>query len=132
MPSEDSVEWQRHGEYEEKDRGEWTHEYRRAPQITAREYLRTYIDAYILLQRLPVIEAEDSDPTKVCDTESEQHGDMYWYVQVRQKALLNLYQECGWPDNWRREEFLTKWEKIKEDLRSKTRERMKLDLDIRS
>ena len=90
MPPEDSVEWQRHGEYEEKDRGEWTHKYRRAPQITAREYLRTCIDAYVLQQRLPVIEAEDSDSTKVCDTESEQHGDMYWDVSVSASLVIEL------------------------------------------
>ncbi|MCJ1431000.1 hypothetical protein MMC27_000350 [Xylographa pallens] len=127
-PPEDLVEWLRHGEYEEKDRGEWTHEYRRAPLITAREYLQTCICAYASLQRLPVIEAEDNDPEKVFDTESEKHGAMYRDAQTRQKALLDLYHECGWPDDWRRDEFLMKWEKINENLSLQTRERMKRNL----
>ncbi|KAF8208300.1 hypothetical protein K438DRAFT_1755000 [Mycena galopus ATCC 62051] len=105
--SEETVEWRRHGEVLDTDEGReqasWT-EYRRAPLVPAARYFSELIHAYHSLSRLPVIEAEYSDPLEdlsrdYCPEET----------QEKQQALLTLYRECGWPHEWRRAEFLAKW-----------------------
>lgn len=48
----------------------------------------------------------------------------------KQDALLTLYRQCGWPDQWRREEFITKWEITKKGIERRAREAMKKDPDF--
>jgi hypothetical protein len=35
--------------------------------------------------------------------------------------LLTLYRECGWPDEWRRAEFIEKWQVKKRDIDARSR-----------
>jgi hypothetical protein len=35
--------------------------------------------------------------------------------------LLTLYRECGWPDEWRRAEFIEKWQAKKRDIDARSR-----------
>jgi hypothetical protein len=156
-PDEYTPEWKRHGEYEEEDRSKWTHDYRRAPLISVRQWLIDMIEAYRNLERLPVLRAEDNDPRMEkgeqgekmntdLETENEMERDGYgrikavrlqYYAPIyradiepqmqrekrkKQWALMALYRECGWPNNWRRDEFLKKWKAIDESLNRQARE----------
>ncbi|KAJ7818111.1 hypothetical protein B0H14DRAFT_3474090 [Mycena olivaceomarginata] len=41
--------------------------------------------------------------------------------ELEQQTLLALYRECGWPDEWRRAEFVAKWDAQKEKITDKWR-----------
>ncbi|KAJ7139476.1 hypothetical protein C8R44DRAFT_764578 [Mycena epipterygia] len=123
-PPHDTVEWRRHGEVPNAD---WT-EYRRTPLVPAARYLSEIIYAYRSLSRLPVINADRNDPK-----EKRYSTPPSWYAtqeREEQDALLTLYRECGWPDQWRREEFITKWETKKKEIGGRAREAMKMDPDF--
>lgn len=40
------------------------------------------------------------------------------------ETLLTLYRECGWPDQWRRAEFLEKWTVQLEEIAARSRKAM--------
>ncbi|KAF7366454.1 SWIM-type domain-containing protein [Mycena sanguinolenta] len=105
VPS-DMAEWRRHGP-EDDDKWEETQktEYRRAPFVPAVRYYSEFIYAYRSLSRLPIISPSNSDPNE----ERPHASDYFQEAKEEQQALLALYRECGWPDEWRRAEFLAKW-----------------------
>ncbi|KAJ7691332.1 hypothetical protein B0H17DRAFT_1133853 [Mycena rosella] len=122
-PPEDTVEWRRHGEVagDEWDRMIWT-EHRRAPLVPAAQYFPEIIDAYRSLARLPLIEAHLSDPMHKRVYPSDYPG---WIVTQERElldGLLALYRECGWPDEWRRAEFVTKWAAKRKEIDDRARE----------
>jgi hypothetical protein len=41
-----------------------------------------------------------------------------------QNTLLALYRECGWPDDWRRAEFMAKWKTKKREIDARARQAM--------
>ncbi|KAF7366537.1 SWIM-type domain-containing protein [Mycena sanguinolenta] len=119
VPS-DTVEWRRYSDgAEDDDNWEETQktEYRRAPLVPAVRYYSEFIYAYSSLSRLPVISASNSDPNE----EPYQPSTYYSEVKEEQQALLALYRECGWPDEWRRAEFLAKWAAQKAEITRKRR-----------
>ncbi|KAK7063890.1 SWIM-type domain-containing protein [Favolaschia claudopus] len=114
-PSENTSEWVRHGriryhseEWELMLRTEW----RRATIVPAARYFEELIYAYHSLSRLPVIDPTWSEPASyyVKDEEQEQ-----------QSALLELYRECGWPDNWQREKFMAEWTVKHDEIQTRWR-----------
>ncbi|KAJ7789472.1 hypothetical protein B0H14DRAFT_242716 [Mycena olivaceomarginata] len=115
---EDSVEWRRHGDVPDSqfERNEASKtEYRRAPLVRAAHYFSELIYAYRSLKRLPIIDAHRSEPYR------EGHPPSYsqWALNLEreeQETLLTLYRECGWPDKWRRAEFIEKWQVKKRDI----------------
>ncbi|KAJ7691335.1 hypothetical protein B0H17DRAFT_1063515 [Mycena rosella] len=124
-PPEDTVEWRRHGEVagDEWDRMIWT-EYRRAPLVPVAQYFPEIIDAYRSLARLPLIEAHLRDPMHKRVYSSYYPG---WIVTQERElldGLLGLYRECGWPDEWRRAEFVTKWAAKRKEIDDRAREEM--------
>ncbi|KAJ6481704.1 hypothetical protein C8R45DRAFT_310191 [Mycena sanguinolenta] len=119
VPS-DTVEWRRHsGGPEDADKWEEVQktEYRRAPLVPAVRYYSEFIYAYSSLSRLPVIRASNSDPNE------EPHYPSTYSQEVKeeQQALLALYRECGWPDEWRRAEFVAKWAAQSKEIAKKWR-----------
>ncbi|KAJ7895982.1 hypothetical protein B0H14DRAFT_2679891 [Mycena olivaceomarginata] len=120
-PSQNTVEWRRHGEISDKDEATWT-EYRRAPLVPAARYFSELIYAYRSLERLPIIAPDISDPKE------ERHPSYAGWLgdsqQAEQQTLLKLYRDCGWPDDWRRAEFVEKWEIEKEEIGDRAREAM--------
>ncbi|KAJ7789471.1 hypothetical protein B0H14DRAFT_242757 [Mycena olivaceomarginata] len=119
---EDIVEWRRHDVLDsqfERDEASNT-EYRRAPLVRAAHYFSELIYAYRSLKRLPVIDADLSEPYR------EGHSPSYskWGLNLKreeQETLLTLYRECGWPDEWRRAEFIEKWQVKKRDIDARSR-----------
>lgn len=116
-----TVEQRRNPGWEERrwsDIFNWT-DYRRTPLVPANVYWRTIIDAYRSLKCLPIIEPQRSY-TKLDYTNSHLHKDSdeqqarkiararenQTKLEEEQGNLLRLYRECGWPDQWRREEFV--------------------------
>ncbi|KAJ7129166.1 hypothetical protein C8R44DRAFT_776066 [Mycena epipterygia] len=125
---QDTVEWRRHGEFPHGDweRAMWT-EYRRAPLVPAARYLSEIIYAYRSLSRLPVINAYSNDPK---EKEPWYPSRSSWAVtqeQEEQDTLLALYQECGWPDQWRRADFVAKWEAEKKEIDRRAREAREME-----
>ncbi|KAF7343481.1 SWIM-type domain-containing protein [Mycena venus] len=114
-PPCETVEWRRHGEVPQDGwvKARWT-EYRRAALVPAARYFEEVIYAYRSLSRLPVIKADYNDPNdnNFLSTDEERE---------EQQTLLTLYHECGWPDEWRREEFVAKWDAKKEEIVEKWR-----------
>lgn len=110
----------------------WT-EYRRAPLVPAAHYLSELIYAYRSLSRIPIINPDYNDPKEERRPIVGRYG---WITQrvsrvcqsivfpvlksvqeyESQDTLINLYQEFGWPDQWRRAEFLAKWETKREEI----------------
>ncbi|KAJ7691306.1 hypothetical protein B0H17DRAFT_1201161 [Mycena rosella] len=86
-----TVEWRRHGEvlYTEWDRVRWT-EYRRARLVPAAQYLSEVIYAYRSLAKVAGM---------WMDTTAREYREDW----------LDVYRQCGWPDEWRRAEFLANW-----------------------
>ncbi|KAJ7474012.1 hypothetical protein FB451DRAFT_1466466 [Mycena latifolia] len=130
FPPEDTIEFRRHGEVPdsdaERERATWT-EYRRAPLVPAAGYLSEVIYAYRSLARLPVIEADHS-----AHAEEKTYPQNYpmWIIrkeQEHQEGLLTLYRECGWPDNWRRAEFVARWKTKKKEIDVRAREAMQME-----
>ncbi|KAJ7924406.1 hypothetical protein B0H13DRAFT_1978302 [Mycena leptocephala] len=122
-PPQNTVEWRRHGKVSdaEFDQATWT-EYRRAPLVPAAHYFSELIYAYRSLSRLPVILPERNDP-------KETRYPIYpaWLAnqeREEQNTLLALYRECGWPDEWRRAEFMTKWKTQKREIDTRARQAM--------
>jgi len=131
-PTNDAVEWRRHGEVgpteEEKNQAEWT-EYRRTPLVHAAHYFSEVIFAYRSLLRLPIVDPDRSDPK-----EEPQHHSSYpiWMIteeREEKETLLNLYRACGWPDQWRRAEFVAKWTVAKKEIRARARQAQEQDED---
>ncbi|KAJ7642728.1 hypothetical protein DFH06DRAFT_605925 [Mycena polygramma] len=116
-PPSDIVEWRRHGEPSEW--GHWT-ECRRAPLVTAERYFSDLIHAYRSLLRLPVINSGYNDPLEEPDSRSA----AWCQIQEREEkqTVLALYHECGWPDKWRRAEFMSKWEAKKKEIDARVHE----------
>ncbi|KAJ6588445.1 hypothetical protein B0H19DRAFT_1248105 [Mycena capillaripes] len=102
-PPSDTVEWKRHAVPNEKWEEAVSKEYRRAPLVPAARYFLELIYAYRSLSRLPVINADLNDPKQEARSNEGRE---------KQQTLLALYLECGWPDQWRRVEFLAKWETL--------------------
>ncbi|KAF8211609.1 hypothetical protein K438DRAFT_1807599 [Mycena galopus ATCC 62051] len=102
----DTVEWRRYG-----DSHPWTEEticteYRRATLVPAARYFSELIYAYRSLSRVPIMNPDESDPKN----QYRCNNDMWLASEEReiQQMLLMLYRECGWPDDWRRAEFVEK------------------------
>ncbi|KAJ7356692.1 hypothetical protein DFH08DRAFT_849739 [Mycena albidolilacea] len=118
---EDSVEWRRHGDVLDSQFDEaGKTQYRRAPLVRAAHYFSELIYAYRSLKRLPIIDADRSEPYR------EGHSPSYskWALNLEreeQETLLTLYRECGWPDEWRRAEFIKKWQVKKRDIDARSR-----------
>ncbi|KAJ6605359.1 hypothetical protein DFH09DRAFT_1353822 [Mycena vulgaris] len=130
QPPQDTVEWKRHGEVAdgELDRAMWT-DYRRAPLVPAVQYLSEVIYAYRSLARLPLIDANRSDPACALDYPPNYPDWIVREEQEQQDGLLTLYRECGWPDEWRRAEFVAKWEAKRKEIAARTRRRMDMQGD---
>ncbi|KAF7346221.1 hypothetical protein MSAN_01849000 [Mycena sanguinolenta] len=122
-PQRGTVEWQRHGKVLDAERDEvmWT-EYRRATLVPAARYLSEIIYAYRSLSRLPIIDPVRNDPT-----EERQPSYYVWLAEKEreeQETLLSLYRECGWPEAWRRAEFVERWKVKKEEIDARVRQAM--------
>ncbi|GAB7349782.1 hypothetical protein MBLNU459_g0501t1 [Dothideomycetes sp. NU459] len=110
-----TVESRRCPEYDEHNFNkamEW-HDYRWAPLVPAAEYWRTMCDAYSSLERLPIMDPDCNDPEY-----KQPASPMSKQTKETQQTLLRLYPERGWPENWRRDEFMQKCnaEKLRKDL----------------
>ncbi|KAJ7610265.1 hypothetical protein DFH06DRAFT_1485610 [Mycena polygramma] len=101
LPPYNAAEWRRHGE----DELGWT-DYRRAPLVPAARYFSELIYAYRSLSRLPAIDPDHNPKETPCTRQGRDE----------QEALLSLYRECGWPDEWRRADFVAKWEVQKKEI----------------
>ncbi|KAJ6508940.1 hypothetical protein C8R45DRAFT_969365 [Mycena sanguinolenta] len=125
-PPRDTVEWRRHGKVSdaEQDQAMWT-EYRRATLVPAARYFSEVIHAYRSLSRLPIIHPDRNDPKE------ERRPSYYvWLAEKEreeQETLLTLYRECGWPEAWRRAEFIERWEVRKEEIDNRARQAMLQD-----
>ncbi|KAJ7630422.1 hypothetical protein FB45DRAFT_915447 [Roridomyces roridus] len=108
-----SSESGRHGDVPD-DELEWT-DYRRAPLVRAADYFSEVIYAYRSLSRLPVIHADLNDPLE------KRHVTLQAADKQQQDTLMALYRECGWPNEWRRDEFLEKWEAARAEIASRAR-----------
>ncbi|KIN06781.1 hypothetical protein OIDMADRAFT_15929, partial [Oidiodendron maius Zn] len=120
-PPKQAIEYRRHKEVEERS---GTLEYHYAPLVPAAKYLRTLINCYRPLDRIPLMDAYHSDQ----DFGKEVHRDgLNWYyekIQDEQSSILALYKECGWPDNWDRATFVEKWTVLEEVLKQRGQERI--------
>ncbi|KAJ7031532.1 hypothetical protein C8F04DRAFT_1110564 [Mycena alexandri] len=114
---EDAVEWRRHGEVgrsqEEQTRAQWT-EYRRTPLVPAAHYFSEVIFAYRSLLRLPFVDPDRNDP-------KEEHHPSFpvWIITEEREefeTLLTLFREYGWPNQWRRAEFIEKWTAARKEI----------------
>ncbi|KAJ6511366.1 hypothetical protein C8R47DRAFT_1314354 [Mycena vitilis] len=116
LPS-NTVEWRRHGEVSDEnfDTAVWT-EYRRAPLVPAARYFSELIFAYRSLSRLPVIMGDYNDPA------AKRRSDGWTQEREQQETLPSLYRECGWPDEWRRAEFIAKWDVKKKEIDARARQ----------
>ncbi|KAJ7624987.1 hypothetical protein DFH06DRAFT_1339775 [Mycena polygramma] len=127
-PSSTTVEWRRHGEVsdEDYDTAQWT-EYRRVPLVPAARYFSELIRAYRSLSRLPIIRADANDPKEM----RHQYYSDWRRTQEReqQQTLLSLYSECGWPDKWRRAEFVAKWEVQKDEIDARARQAEEIEFE---
>ncbi|KAF7361900.1 SWIM-type domain-containing protein [Mycena venus] len=125
-PQQDSIEYRRHGKVPdaERDQATWT-EYRRTALVPAARYFSEIIYAYRSLSRLPILNPDRNDPKE------ERHPSWpAWLAnqdQEEQDTLLALYRECGWPHEWRRAEFMDKWEVKKKEISARAREAMQQD-----
>ncbi|KAJ7768249.1 hypothetical protein B0H16DRAFT_1519145 [Mycena metata] len=119
MP-EDTVEWQRHGTVPWEEAA--LTEYRRAPFVPAARYFTELIYAYRSLARLPLIDPDCSDPSQ--ELYAAQIGWLANKEREEHETLLTLYRECGWPDQWRRSEFLERWTAEKEQIEARARKAM--------
>jgi hypothetical protein len=135
---QDTVEWRRYGKVPDDDETAWT-DYRRAPLVPAARYLSEVIHAYRSLSRLPVIDVEYNDPM-----DNRHYPSKYEWIEIKvsslsltprpipivlqereeKQAILALYHDCGWPDQWRRADFLAKWLVKKEEISGRIRELM--------
>ncbi|KAJ7081689.1 hypothetical protein C8R43DRAFT_1052591 [Mycena crocata] len=117
IPDFETAEFRRQGVVADFDEwemcGRWT-EYRRAPLVPAAVYFSEIIDAYRSLKRLPMVEPYLSDPNEPHPAPEERRRG-----REEKMTLLNLYRECGWPDQWQRAEFVAKWEASKEEIRAR-------------
>ncbi|KAJ7474030.1 hypothetical protein FB451DRAFT_283755 [Mycena latifolia] len=130
-PPKDTVEWRRHGEIPDGDwdRATWT-EYRRTPLVPAPRYLSEVIYAYRSLARLPLINADRSDPRQKLEDYHPSYPKWLLNQEREEKeGLLALYRECGWPDNWRRSEFIAKWEATEKEIKTRARQAMRMEDD---
>ncbi|KAJ7037918.1 hypothetical protein C8F04DRAFT_1232242 [Mycena alexandri] len=125
-PPRDTVEWRRHGEVgtgrEDEERASWT-EYRRATLVPAAHYFEEVIYAYRSLSRLPIIGADNNNPRQPL-YKSSRHAWLVAREREEHETLLTLYRECGWPDQWRRAEFLEKWTVQLEEIAARSRKAM--------
>ncbi|KAJ7498134.1 hypothetical protein B0H11DRAFT_833178 [Mycena galericulata] len=122
-PRDDTVESRRHGfDLDTADtESEWT-EYRRAPLVPAAHYFSELIYAYRSLSRLPVMDADRNDPR-----ETRYRTSPAWRVNQEKEemqTLLALYSECGWPNRWRRAEFVSKWDVARRDIEARAQQAM--------
>ncbi|KAJ7480042.1 hypothetical protein B0H11DRAFT_2280725 [Mycena galericulata] len=116
-PPRDTVEWRRHGDVvpADADKLTWT-EYRRAPLVRAWGYFSELIYAYRSLSRLPVIDADRNDPTE------RRYRGWKETQDSEQQMLLALFRQFGWPNEWRRAEFVSKWKIAKKEVDERARE----------
>ncbi|KAJ7071578.1 hypothetical protein C8F01DRAFT_441112 [Mycena amicta] len=116
----ENIEFFRHDDPpEDPDNLSW----RRVSIVPAAQYFTTLIQAYRSLERLPIINPDRNDPK-----ETRYHRWKDWYAEQdkkQQTTLLQLYKECGWPDQWRRAEFLTKWSTSKHEMDVWARKKMR-------
>jgi hypothetical protein len=82
-PPEQSIEFKRHG----KEEG-GPLEYHRTPLVPAAKYIRTLIDCYRLLDRVPMMNAYHSDPDFAKDKHRESLN--WYYENVRDDFGLEL------------------------------------------
>ncbi|KAJ7176712.1 hypothetical protein C8R46DRAFT_1077088 [Mycena filopes] len=115
---ENSVEWQRHGAVHWEEAA--LTEYRRAPFVLATTYFTELIYAYRSLARLPLVDPDRNNPhQRLYPTEPA------WLAKEEREeheTLLVLYRDCGWPDQWRRAEFLEKWTAQKKEIEARVSE----------
>ncbi|KAJ7784671.1 hypothetical protein B0H16DRAFT_306551 [Mycena metata] len=131
-PPQYTVEWRRHGEVgtteEEQNRTLCT-EYRRAPLVPAAHYFSEVLFAYRSLLRLPIIDPDRSDPKEERQYYSSYFSWMVTEHREEKETLLNLYRACGWPDQWRRAEFVEKWTVAKKEIRARARQAQEQEED---
>ncbi|KAF7360575.1 SWIM-type domain-containing protein [Mycena venus] len=127
-PPQGTVEWKRHGDPfgsdQEEDRATQT-EYRRAPIVPTSRYFSDLVYAYRSLLRLPILDPYRNDPN-----EEPYPTPPAWEATLNrneQQTLIALYRECGWPNEWRRAEFLAKWEVKKKKIEARRREAWEKD-----
>ncbi|KAJ7771960.1 hypothetical protein DFH07DRAFT_997690 [Mycena maculata] len=116
-PPRNTVEWRRHGDVPDAEEA-WT-EYRRAPLVPAARYFSELVDAYRSLSRLPVITVDHNDPKE--EPRPSYPAWLAKQIKEEQETVLTLYRECGWPDQWRRAEFVSKWEAAVEEIGARAR-----------
>jgi hypothetical protein len=81
-PQSQGIEYKRYKEEEDKS---GPLEYHRAPLVPAGKYLRTLIECYRSLDRVPLMDAYHSDP----DFAKEKHQDsLNWYYENVSDVLL--------------------------------------------
>ncbi|KAF7306380.1 SWIM-type domain-containing protein [Mycena indigotica] len=115
------VEFLRHGP-RPTDPDQDPHSWRRVPTVPVMHYFNTLIRVYRSLERLPIINPDRNDPAETRYIPPHQDS---WLSQKEwklQSTLLDLYRECGWPDAWRRTEFLVKWRVKKAEIDAWARE----------
>ncbi|KAF4638059.1 hypothetical protein G7Y89_g19 [Cudoniella acicularis] len=88
-------------------------DYYLAPCIPAAQFLRNMIDCYHSLDRVPFVDHWESDPDENLRRAA---GMKCGETSEKSTALKSLYLEYGWPDNWRREEFLHRWKEVEKEL----------------
>ncbi|KAJ7498132.1 hypothetical protein B0H11DRAFT_833147 [Mycena galericulata] len=129
-PPEDTIEWRRHGYASDlTDEARWT-DYRRSTIVRAAHYFSELIYAYRSLSRLPIIDPDRNDPKE----DLHHHGYPAWLLtqeKEQQETLLTLYRECGWPDNWRRAEFLVKWDAARDEIDARSLQAMQEQQGLR-
>ncbi|KAF7306383.1 SWIM-type domain-containing protein [Mycena indigotica] len=111
----DLIEFKRHG-LPPEDPDQDPHPWRRVPTVPASQYFNTLIEVYRSLERLPIIDPGMNDPAETLYKLSHEHLPSSQKEWNTQSALLDLYRECGWPDSWRRAEFLSKWRAKKAEI----------------
>ncbi|KAJ7165818.1 hypothetical protein C8R46DRAFT_1192361 [Mycena filopes] len=126
-PPQDAVESRRHGEIgpteEDRLRAQWT-KYRRTPLVPAAHYLSEVIFAYKSLLRLPFVDPDTNDPTEDRQYHSSYPSWMITEAKEEYQTLVTLYRQCGWPDQWRRAEFVEKWTVARKEIRARARQAM--------
>ncbi|KAH6668724.1 hypothetical protein B0J14DRAFT_599162 [Halenospora varia] len=88
-------------------------DYYLAPCILAAEFLGNLIECYRSLDRVPIISMYGSDPNGVLRQAADHAYDDEGKMSARIKSL---YLECGWPDEWQRDEFLKRLQVFENDI----------------
>ncbi|KAJ7498107.1 hypothetical protein B0H11DRAFT_2383033 [Mycena galericulata] len=123
-PPEDTIEWRRHGYAPDlTDEARWT-DYRRSTIVRAAHYFSELLYAYRSLSRLPIVDPDRNDPREVPRRYPNYPAPLSTQEKEEQETLLTLYRECGWPDHWRRAEFIAKWDAARDEIDARSLQAM--------